>query len=137
MKSALIIIDMQRDLFASPKHDADGLVERLNALSRRIRASGGIIVFIQHEGLAGVPGVALHIVAPAHVAAHHREGLDACEEVEQPRRIPDRAPLYALRRRAAAAKDFEIFDKPGAGRPMGEEAALELRAVLFPPGRRP
>jgi len=55
MKSALIVIDMQRDLFASPKHDADGLVERLNALGRRIRASGGIVIFIKHEGLPGQP----------------------------------------------------------------------------------
>jgi nicotinamidase-related amidase len=55
MKSALIIIDMQRDLFVTPKHDADGLVARLNALGQRIRAAGGVVVFVQHEGPSGRP----------------------------------------------------------------------------------
>jgi len=55
MKSALIVVDMQVGLFASPKHDAVNLAQRLNDLGRRIRASGGIVVFIQHEGPAGGP----------------------------------------------------------------------------------
>jgi len=53
MKSALIITDMQQGLFSAPKHDAAGLVTRLNQLARRIRAASGIVIFIQHEGLAG------------------------------------------------------------------------------------
>ena len=53
MKSALIVIDMQRGLFASPKHDAAGLITRLNNLGGRVRAAGGIVVFVQHEGRAG------------------------------------------------------------------------------------
>jgi nicotinamidase-related amidase len=53
MKSGLVVIDMQTALFASPKHDAEGLVARLNALGHHIRASGGVVIFVQHEGPPG------------------------------------------------------------------------------------
>jgi nicotinamidase-related amidase len=55
MKTALIVIDMQVGLFASPKHDAANLVQRLNDLGRRVRAAGGIVIFVQHEGPVGSP----------------------------------------------------------------------------------
>ncbi len=29
-KQALLVVDMQQGLFAGPRHDADGLLERLN-----------------------------------------------------------------------------------------------------------
>jgi nicotinamidase-related amidase len=50
MKTALIIIDMQQGLFATPRHDANGIVKRINDLAERVRQGGGIIVFIQHDG---------------------------------------------------------------------------------------
>jgi nicotinamidase-related amidase len=55
MRQALIIVDMQRGSFtaASPRHDAEGLVGRLNALSARVRRAGGLVVFVQHEGPEG------------------------------------------------------------------------------------
>jgi nicotinamidase-related amidase len=55
MRRALIIIDMQRGSFteAAPRYDADGLVDRLNALADRVRQIGGLVVFVQHEGPDG------------------------------------------------------------------------------------
>lgn len=57
MKRALVIIDMQRALFTSdsPKYDAVNLIDRLNRLASRIRASGGVVIFVQHEGPQGDP----------------------------------------------------------------------------------
>lgn len=57
MKYALIVIDMQQGSFgeATPRHDAAGLVARLNRLAGRVRASGGVVVFIQHDGPPGDP----------------------------------------------------------------------------------
>ena len=54
---ALIIIDMQRGSFtpATPKHDADGLVARLNRLAETVRTVCGTVIFIQHDGPPGDP----------------------------------------------------------------------------------
>jgi nicotinamidase-related amidase len=50
MKTALLAVDMQVGLFeGEPRHDADGVVARINALARAVRAKGGIVIFIQHE----------------------------------------------------------------------------------------
>lgn len=53
MKTALLVIDMQQGLFASPRHDADGVVQRLNRLADGMRAKGGIVIFVQHDGQDG------------------------------------------------------------------------------------
>ncbi|MBT3373449.1 MAG: cysteine hydrolase [Rhodospirillaceae bacterium] len=55
--SALIVIDMQLGSFtdASLRHDADGLVVRLNSLAARVRRSGGQVIFIRHDGPVGDP----------------------------------------------------------------------------------
>jgi nicotinamidase-related amidase len=57
MPHALIIIDMQRGSFtrATPKHDADGLVDRLNRLAQATRAANGTVIFVQHDGPPGDP----------------------------------------------------------------------------------
>lgn len=57
MTDALIVIDMQRGSFvdAPAKHDAAGLVERLNRLASAVRKAKGIVVFIQHDGPPGDP----------------------------------------------------------------------------------
>jgi nicotinamidase-related amidase len=57
MITALIVIDMQQGSFtaASPRHDATGLVERLNRLAAGVRAGGGTVVFMQHDGPPGDP----------------------------------------------------------------------------------
>lgn len=55
MRTALLIVDMQAGSFGpgSARHDADGLVARLNALAARVRAGGGLVIFIQHDGPPG------------------------------------------------------------------------------------
>ncbi len=57
MPTALIVIDMQQGSFAggTPRYDAEGLVGRLNRLAGRVRASGGIVIYVQHDGPPGDP----------------------------------------------------------------------------------
>jgi len=57
MTDALIVIDMQQGSFGpeTPRHDAAGLVTRLNRLARQIRTDGGVVIFIQHDGPPGDP----------------------------------------------------------------------------------
>ncbi len=57
MRPALIVIDMQQGSFtdASPRHDAAGLVQRLNRLAAGVRGAGGLVVFVQHDGPEGDP----------------------------------------------------------------------------------
>ncbi len=53
--AALLVIEMQVGLFGAdtPRHDAEGVVERINALARAVRREGGIVIFIQHDGPPG------------------------------------------------------------------------------------
>jgi nicotinamidase-related amidase len=57
MPAALIIVDMQQGSFTAetPRHDAEGLVGRLNELARRVRSSRGVVVYVQHDGPPGDP----------------------------------------------------------------------------------
>lgn len=57
MTPALIVVDMQQGSFgpATPRYDADGLVARLNRLSAAVRAAGGAVIFVQHDGPVGDP----------------------------------------------------------------------------------
>jgi nicotinamidase-related amidase len=57
MRTALLIIDMQQGSFTSdtPRHDAEGLVSRLNALATRVRSANGMVVYVQHDGPVGDP----------------------------------------------------------------------------------
>ncbi len=57
MTHALIIIDMQLGSFGpeTPRHDADGVVQRLNDLAKRTRAQDGAVVYVQHDGPPGDP----------------------------------------------------------------------------------
>lgn len=54
-RTALLVIDMQAGLFFGPakRHDAEGVVLRINALIRAVRALRGRVIFIQHDGPAG------------------------------------------------------------------------------------
>jgi len=56
---ALLVIDMQVGLFTGkpPRHDADGVIHRINDIASSVRAMGGIVIFIQHEDdSAFIPG---------------------------------------------------------------------------------
>lgn len=49
---ALLIIDMQKGSFtpATPRHDTDGVIARINALSNYCRENNYKVIFIQHDG---------------------------------------------------------------------------------------
>lgn len=56
MNPALIIIDMQTAAFAAtatPKHDSEGTISRINRLAAAVRAARGTVLFIQHNGPPG------------------------------------------------------------------------------------
>ena len=56
MRTALLVIDVQRGLFAPEPRpfEADAVVARINALAARARAVDVPVVFVQHES-AGLP----------------------------------------------------------------------------------
>nr|WP_236849198.1 isochorismatase family protein [Chania multitudinisentens] len=49
MKSALLIIDVQKGLFVPPPAEADAVIARINQLSERARQAGVPVIFIQHQ----------------------------------------------------------------------------------------
>ena len=51
MTSALLIIDVQQILCSGKNiaHDVDGVINRINLVSRKARAAGTLVVVIQHE----------------------------------------------------------------------------------------
>lgn len=51
MTIALLVIDMQVGLFEgdSPRHDADGVIRRINEIAKPVRTTDSIVIFIQHE----------------------------------------------------------------------------------------
>lgn len=51
-KKALLIIDMQKGSFtpATPRYDAQGVVERINKLAVLFRNQGLPVIYIQHDG---------------------------------------------------------------------------------------
>ena len=55
MSTALLVIDVQRDLFdPEPRpFEAEAVVQRINGLADRARAAGAPVIYIQHEYAAG------------------------------------------------------------------------------------
>lgn len=126
----LLVIDMQVGLFGedTPRHDAEGVVCRLNALARVVRQAGGIVIFVQHDGPqgdaleAGTDGWKL---LPSLEREHedlvvHKRACDAFYETD----LSDILQEHAARQlivtgcatdfcvdttvRAAASRDYEI-----------------------------
>jgi len=56
-RTALIVIDLQQGSFGpqARRHDAVGLVARINEFGARVRSAGGSVVFVQHDGPPGDP----------------------------------------------------------------------------------
>jgi nicotinamidase-related amidase len=48
MDSALLVIDVQEEALEGC-HDAEGVVERINDVARRMAEAGGPVIYIQHE----------------------------------------------------------------------------------------
>lgn len=53
--AALLVIDVQVGSFLEPtrKHDASGVIDRINDVARAVRRAGGVVLFIQHDGPSG------------------------------------------------------------------------------------
>jgi nicotinamidase-related amidase len=53
---ALLIVDMQVGLFEGdpPRYDAEGVIQRINEIARVVRATGGVVIFVQHEDNGGL-----------------------------------------------------------------------------------
>lgn len=50
----MLIVDMQVGLLnGEPKHDLQGVIDRINRLAARVREQSGIVIFIQHCGGKG------------------------------------------------------------------------------------
>ena len=50
----MLIVDMQAGLLnGPPKHDLQGVIDRINRLAARVREQVGIVIFIQHCGGEG------------------------------------------------------------------------------------
>jgi nicotinamidase-related amidase len=72
--TALLIIDMQVGAFQSTeRHDAAGVIARINALLRAVRAASGLVVFIQHDEPQGP----------------YRPGADTWQIIPELERMPD------------------------------------------------
>ena len=51
---AMLIVDMQVGLRSgAPKHDLQGVIDRINRLAARVRAESGTVIFVQHCGGEG------------------------------------------------------------------------------------
>ena len=51
---AFVVVDMQAGLLAgAPKHDLDGVVNRINLLAEKVRKDGGSVIWIRHCGKMG------------------------------------------------------------------------------------
>ena len=51
---AMLVVDMQAGLLdGDPKHDLQGVVDRINRLAARVREQSGMVIFIQHCGGKG------------------------------------------------------------------------------------
>ncbi|WP_368163685.1 cysteine hydrolase family protein [Aeromonas sp. R6-2] len=62
----LLVIDMQQGLFEQPRHQAEEVIGNINRLAGAVRARGGHVIYVRHDGLPGEelepgsPGWALH-----------------------------------------------------------------------------
>jgi nicotinamidase-related amidase len=51
---ALIVVDMQVGLLdGEPKHDLDGVIERINAISEKVHREDGTVIWVRHCGHPG------------------------------------------------------------------------------------
>jgi nicotinamidase-related amidase len=57
MRTALIVIDVQKGMFAFPEqpHDGDAMLRRIARLVAAARAAAAPVIFVQHDGGTGHP----------------------------------------------------------------------------------
>ncbi len=125
---ALLVIDMQVGLFQGepPRHDAQGVIERINEVARAVRATGGIVIFVQHEDHGGLkPGTEGWEILPALERTKpdllvHKQACDSFYETD----LSDLLEKHGVRQlivvgcatdfcvdttvRAAASRNYEV-----------------------------
>ena len=125
---ALLVIDMQAGLFEgdSPRYDADGVIQRINKIARIVRATGGIVIFIQHEDNGGLkPGTEGWEILPILERVNtdlliHKQACDSFYETN----LPDLLEQYGAQEiiitgcatdfcvdttiRAAASRNYDV-----------------------------
>lgn len=72
MKTAVLVIDVQQGLCEGEGQacDTDGVIARINRVTRKARAAGATVVMVQHESTSGT----LHYESPGW---HLAKGLEA------------------------------------------------------------
>jgi nicotinamidase-related amidase len=128
--TGLVVIDMQAGCFAeaTPRHDAEGVVARINWLARAVRRAGGVVVFVQHDGPPGdpfEPGKDGWRLLPELDRLEtdpvvHKRACDAFYETDLARVLEERGATALLMTgcatdfcvdttiRAAASRDYEV-----------------------------
>lgn len=48
--NVLIVIDMQKSLFANPRLNAESVIENINQMAATVRQHQGQVIYIQHNG---------------------------------------------------------------------------------------
>lgn len=109
MADALIVIDMQRGVFATERFDAANLVVRLNRLARGIRGRGGRVIWVQHRDEEFVTGseawqLLPELEARAEDARVEKTACDGFFDTPLMRMLGDLAPERAIF--AGCATDF-------------------------------
>lgn len=125
---ALLVVDMQVGLFEgdSPRYDAQGVVQRINEIARVVRATGGMVIFIQHEDDGDLQrGTGAWEILPALERADadlcvHKQACDSFYETDLPGLleqhgareiiITGRATDFCVDTtvRAAASRDYDV-----------------------------
>jgi len=126
---ALLVIDMQVGLFEGepPRHDAEGVVQRINDIANSVRAIDSIVIFIQHEdSRAFTPGTKRWEILPdlRRKDTDLLVGKQACDAFYETE-LPDLLEQHGVRQiimtgcatdfcvdttiRAAASRDYEVI----------------------------
>ncbi len=125
---AFLVIDMQVGLFEGnpPRHDADGVIHRINEIARVVRAAGNIVIFIQHEDNGYLkPGSKGWKILPALEQMDtdflvHKQACDSFYETELSRLLKQHDAQQVIITgcatdfcvdttvRAAASRDYEV-----------------------------
>jgi nicotinamidase-related amidase len=125
---ALLVIDMQVGLFEGepPRHDAKGVVRRINEIANSVRAIGGMVIFIQHEDNGAlIPGTKNWEILPVLERKDTdlfvgKQACDAFYETELPALFQQQDVRQVIMTgcatdfcvdttiRAAASRDYEV-----------------------------
>jgi len=146
---ALLVIDMQVGLFEGelPRHDAEGVIRRINEIASVVRATGGLVIFIQHEDNRGfVPGTRSWEILPALTRTESdlwvgKQACDAFYETELPELLDQHGVRQVIMTgcatdfcvdtsiRAAASRNYEVVVVADAHTTL-DRAHLDAKSII-------